>query len=214
MPAAAVITVSDSCYAGTRVDRSGPAVAEVLIAGGFTVVEQLTVPDEQPAIERALRDCAEHTALVVTTGGTGIAVRDVTPEATRNVCDRLLDGVPEVMRAEGRKETIHAALVVTTGGTGIAVRDVTPEATRNVCDRLLDGVPEVMRAEGRNETIYAALSRALCGTLGESLIVNLPGSPRGAVTSLTAVLPLVTHALTLLAGIETPHPETEQHQAR
>jgi len=167
MPAAAVITVSDSCYAGTRVDRSGPAVVEVLIAGGFTVVEQRTVPDEQPAIERALRDCAGH-----------------------------------------------AALVVTTGGTGIAVRDVTPEATRNVCDRLLDGVPEVMRAEGRNETIYAALSRALCGTLGESLIVNLPGSPRGAVTSLTAVLPLVTHALTLLAGTETPHPETEQHQAR
>ena len=167
MPAAAVITVSDSCYAGTRVDRSGPAVVEVLIAGGFTVVEQRTVPDEQPVIERALRDCAGH-----------------------------------------------AALVVTTGGTGIAVRDVTPEATRNVCDRLLDGVPEGMRAEGRNETIYAALSRALCGTLGESLIVNLPGSPRGAVTSLTAVLPLVTHALTLLAGIETPHPETEQHQAR
>jgi molybdopterin adenylyltransferase len=167
MPAAAVITVSDSCYAGTRVDRSGPAVVEVLIAGGFTVVEQRTVPDEQPAIERALRDCAGH-----------------------------------------------AALVVTTGGTGIAVRDVTPEATRNVCDRLLDGVPEVMRADGRNETIYAALSRALCGTLGESLIVNLPGSPRGAVTSLTAVLPLIAHALTLLAGTETPHPETEQHPAR
>ena len=172
MPAAAVITVSDSCYAGTRVDRSGPAAVEVLIAAGFTVVEQRTVPDEQPEIERALRDCAGHAALVVTTGGTGIAVRDVTPEATRKVCDRLLDGVPEVMRAEGRKETIHAAL-----------------------------------------------SRALCGTLGESLIVNLPGSPRGAVTSLTAVLPLVTHALTLLAGTEMPHPETEQdrtqqHQAR
>ena len=164
MPEAAVITVSDSCYAGTRVDRSGPAAVEVLITGGFTVVEQRTVPDEQAAIERALRDCAEHAALVVTTGGTGIAVRDVTPEATRNVCDRLLDGVPEVMRGEGRKETI-----------------------------------------------YASLSRALCGTLGQSLIVNLPGSPRGAVTSLTAVLPLVTHALTLLAGTETPHPETEQH---
>jgi molybdenum cofactor synthesis domain-containing protein len=165
MPAAAVITVSDSCYAGTRVDRSGPAAVEVLIAGGFTVVEQRIVPDEQPAIERALRDCAGHAALVVTTGGTGIAPRDVTPEATRKVCDRLLDGVPEVMRAEGRKETIHASL-----------------------------------------------SRALCGTLGESLIVNLPGSPRGAVTSLTAVLPLVAHALTLLTGTETPHPDTEEHQ--
>jgi molybdopterin biosynthesis enzyme MoaB len=91
---------------------------------------------------------------------------------------------------------------------------VTPEATRSVCERLLDGVPEVMRAEGRRETEYAALSRALCGTLGQSLILNLPGSPRGAATSLTAVLPLVSHALTLLAGTEMPHPESEQQTAR
>ena len=167
MPTAAVITVSDSCYEGTRVDLSGPAVTEVLIAGGFAVVERIIVADEQPAIEQALRRCAER-----------------------------------------------ASLVVTTGGTGIAPRDVTPEATRNVCDRLLDGVPEAMRAEGRRETIYASLSRALCGTLGQSIIVNLPGSPRGAVTSLTTVLPLISHALTLLAGTETPHTEAEQQPAR
>jgi molybdenum cofactor synthesis domain-containing protein len=163
MPQAAVITVSDSSYNGTRVDGSGPAVAQLLAASGFLVVEQVVVPDEQPAIEEALRSCARS-----------------------------------------------AALVVTTGGTGVAPRDVTPEATRNVCERLLDGVPELMRAAGRSETIYASLSRALCGTLGQSLIVNLPGSPRGAVTSLTAVLPLVSHALMLLKGEAAPHLEAEE----
>lgn len=161
MPQAAVITVSDSCYEGRRVDASGPAVARRLADSGFPVVAQVVVPDEQAAIERALRNCA------------------------------------------GKAE-----LVVTTGGTGIAPRDVTPEATRNVCDRLLDGVPELMRAGGREETIYASLSRALCGTLGQSLILNLPGSPRGAVTSLNAVLPLISHALTLLKG-DSRHPEPE-----
>lgn len=162
MPAAAVITVSDSCFQGRRVDGSGPAVAETLIAIGFQVVDRVTIPDEQPAIEEALRHCAQK-----------------------------------------------AALVVTTGGTGVAPRDVTPEATRKVCERLLDGMPELMRAAGREETIYAALSRALCGTLGQSLILNLPGSPRGAVTSLKAVLPLISHALTLLQGEDAPHTETQ-----
>jgi molybdopterin biosynthesis enzyme MoaB len=75
-------------------------------------------------------------------------------------------------------------------------------------------VPEAMRAEGRRETIYASLSRALCGTLGQSIIVNLPGSPRGAVTSLMTALPLISHALTLLVGTETSHPEAQQQPAR
>jgi molybdenum cofactor synthesis domain-containing protein len=95
-------------------------------------------------------------------------------------------------------EGVH--LVVTTGGTGVAARDVTPEATRAVCDRLLDGVAERMRIEGTKKTRFAALSRALCGTRGKSVILNLPGNPKGAVESLEAVLDLIPHALSLLQG--------------
>jgi molybdenum cofactor synthesis domain-containing protein len=91
-------------------------------------------------------------------------------------------------------------LVVTTGGTGVAPRDVTPEATRAVCDRLLDGVAERMRDEGVKKTPFAALSRGICGVRGTALILNLPGSPAGAVESLEAVMELIPHALELLAG--------------
>jgi len=93
---------------------------------------------------------------------------------------------------------------VTTGGTGISARDVTPEATRKVCERLLDGVAELMRAEGLKQTPFAALSRGVCGTIGASLVLNLPGNPAGANQSLKAVLPLIPHALDLLAG-KTEH---------
>jgi molybdopterin adenylyltransferase len=158
MTVAAVITVSDSSFRGQRADLSGPAVAAELTAQGFDVDLRLLVADDQRAIEDALRDAAKK-----------------------------------------------APLVVTTGGTGISDRDVTPEATRAVCSRLLDGIPELMRAEGRQETPYAVLSRALCGTFRtgsgqNTLVLNLPGSPRGAVTSLRIALPLLKHALDLLAG--------------
>ena len=93
---------------------------------------------------------------------------------------------------------------MTTGGTGIAERDITPEATRAVCSRLLDGVPERMRAQGAKKTPFAALSRAVCGICGKSLILNLPGSPKGAVESLEAVLDLLPHAIDLLRG-KTEH---------
>jgi molybdopterin adenylyltransferase len=158
MFAAAVITVSDSCFQGSRVDISGPSLTEVLNTNGFQIVMQLIVPDDATQIEDALR-----------------------------------------------KAAATAALVVTTGGTGVAPRDVTPEATKNVCDRLLDGLSERMRAAGTGETPLAILSRAVCGTLGQSLIVNVPGSPRGAVTSLQAVLPVLPHALRLLSGADTTH---------
>jgi len=154
---AAVITVSDSFSRGEREDLSGPAVTKVLESHGFDVQTRISVPDERPAIEDALRSAV-----------------------------------------------IRARLVVTTGGTGIGLRDVTPEATLAVCDRILEGVAEVMRAEGRRETPLAALGRGLCGTIGTSLVLNLPGSPRGAVTSLRIVLPLLGHALDLLSG-KTDH---------
>jgi molybdopterin adenylyltransferase len=156
--AAIVITISDSSFRGTRADLSGPAVAEALRSAGYQVAAIDIIPDEQPEIERALI-----------------------------------------------RGTERSPLVVTTGGTGISPRDVTPEATRAVCDRILDGLAEEMRIAGRRETPFASLSRAICGCRGQSLVVNLPGSPRGAVTSLRAVLPLVNHALALLAGADAPH---------
>ena len=117
MMRAAVITVSDSCFLGQRVDVSGRVVADLLQAHAFHVVSRLVVPDEQGEIEDALRKQCEGASLVVTTGGTGISLRDVTPEATRAVCDRILDGFAELMRAEGRKQTQFAPLSRSVSGT-------------------------------------------------------------------------------------------------
>jgi molybdopterin adenylyltransferase len=150
---AAVLTVSDSSARGQRADLSGPAVAEALTRRNFQIVAREIVPDEQATISDAIRKMAERARLVVTTGGTGIAQRDVTPEATRAVCDRLLEGVAERMRLEGAKHTP-----------------------------------------------FAALSRGLCGVKGQSIILNVPGSPKGAVESLEAVVELLPHALQLLSG--------------
>jgi len=154
---AAVVTVSDSCSRGEQVDLSGPAVVEVLARRGFLFAGRALVADERGLIQEKLIElCA----------------------------------------------TVR--LVVTTGGTGIASRDVTPEATRAVCERLIEGIAEQMRAEGMRTTRFAALSRAVCGVRGTSLILNLPGSPSGAVESLEAVVDLLPHALELIAG-KTEH---------
>ena len=107
---AAVLTVSDSVALGSRVDVSGPAVVAALEQAGFTVAAREIVPDERTVIEAAIKRLAGKAELVVTTGGTGVAERDVTPEATRAVCERLIEGVAERMRSEGARQTPLAAL--------------------------------------------------------------------------------------------------------
>ena len=107
---AAVVTVSDSCARGEREDKSGPAVAQLLEQLKFSIVAREVVSDDSTKIQNLLIRLARDVRLIVTTGGTGIAPRDVTPEATKAVCDRLVEGVSERMRAEGVKKTPFAAL--------------------------------------------------------------------------------------------------------
>jgi len=154
---AAVVTVSDSCARGERKDISGPAVGELLKKLGFRVAATRIVQDDSMQIQNAL----VHLAL-------------------------------------------EARFIVTTGGTGIAERDVTPEATEAICERLIGGVGERMRLAGAKKTPFAALSRGVCGVRGKTLILNVPGSPSGAVESLEAVADLIPHALNLLDG-KTEH---------
>jgi molybdopterin adenylyltransferase len=104
-------------------------------------------------------------------------------------------------------QTIRASVILTTGGTGIAARDVTPEATRAALDREIPGIPEFMRSKGLEQTPFSALSRAVAGTRHNCLIVNLPGSPRGALFSLAVIEPLIPHIMDLLQGI-TEHANT------
>ena len=151
----AVLTVSDSTVRGTREDLSGPALAARCEELGWPVVARAVVPDDMAAIYGAIVRWADAQA---------------------------------------------ATLILTTGGTGVAKRDVTPEATLRAVERQIPGMAELMRLEGRAQTKFSILSRAVVGSRGSSLVVNLPGSPQGAVFSLNLIAGHIPHVTDLLAG--------------
>lgn len=151
----AVLTISDRSFEGKRPDISGPLAAEILCKNGYQVICQKLVPDELEAIKTALCQLSEQ----------------------------------DEMR-----------LILTTGGTGLAPRDVTPEATLAVCDRIVPGIPEAMRAASLKITPQAMLSRAQAGIRNQTLIINLPGSPKAVRENLDAILPALSHGLELLSG--------------
>ena len=153
--AAKVLTVSDGVIAGTRVDASGAALAELLAANGFAVVDQQVVADGTDSVAAALTD--------------------------------MTDG--------------FAGLVVSTGGTGFAPRDQTPEGTRAVIEREAPGLAEAMRLVNP----LGRLSRGIVGIRGQAVICNTPGSPKGCVEQLQAILDVLPHALRLLADTPTSH---------
>jgi molybdopterin adenylyltransferase len=152
-----VLTISDSVAAGKYDDRSGPAVAARCTELKWEVVSTATLADERIAIEAFLKKAADA--------------------------------------GEGAVD-----LILTTGGTGVGPRDVTPEATQAAIERLIPGFAEHMRAEGRKSTERALLSRGITGIRAKTIIINLPGSPTGAVESLNAIAPLLPHAVDVVHG--------------
>ncbi len=151
----AVLTVSDSVSQGNCEDRSGPAVIEACRARQWEVVTTAVLADDREKIEAKLREWSDSGAYEV---------------------------------------------ILTAGGTGIGPRDVTPEATAAVCQKLIPGLAEEMRRKGLESTPRAALSRSVAGVRGSTLIVNLPGSPKGAAESLAAIASLLSHAAQIVRG--------------
>jgi len=151
----AILTISDSCAQGTRADVSGQTIKEMLGDGDFELVEMATVPDDSGTIAGVLRHFSDEQG---------------------------------------------AELVLTTGGTGLGPRDVTPEATADVCERMVPGLNELLRCEGFKRTPNAVLSRGVAGVRKGTLIVNLPGSPKGVRESLEIILSLLPHAVQMMRG--------------
>ena len=151
---AAVVTVSDKGFSGEREDESGRVVRKMLEGAGIEVARTEIVPDDLTALTGLLEE----------------------------ICGKGLN------------------LIVTTGGTGLSPRDVTPEATLSLIEREVPGMAEAMRAESLKVTPHAMISRAVCGLVGQTLIINLPGSPKGARECLQVVLPAVPHALEVASG--------------
>ncbi|SDE17141.1 MogA/MoaB family molybdenum cofactor biosynthesis protein [Sporomusa acidovorans] len=149
-----IITASDKGSRGEREDLSGKAIAEVMAELG-EVKRYVIVPDEREALSQAMIEMAD---------------------------DLKID------------------LILTTGGTGLGPRDVTPEATLAVIDRQVPGIPEVMRAKSLEKTSRAMLSRAVAGMRGRTLIINLPGSPKGVRECLEVILPALDHGLAIMKG--------------
>jgi molybdopterin adenylyltransferase len=156
-----ILTLSDRSARGERADASGPALANLIQTQGWSVAKEQILPDDEPAIRAALTEWADSGEFDV---------------------------------------------ILTTGGTGFAPRDVTPEATRAVIQRDAPGLAETMRAESLKKTPHAMLSRAVAGIRGRTLIINLPGSPKGAVENLETILPVLSHAVQLLK--DDPSSET------
>jgi molybdopterin adenylyltransferase len=157
---AAVLTVSDGVAEGTRADESGEVLAGLLAGEGYEV-ERRVVPDDRDAIAEAIAELAEESAVVLTTGGTGLGPRDVTPEATAEILERAAPGIAEAIRADSLVKTPHALL-----------------------------------------------SRGLAGVRGETLVVNLPGSPGGCRDGFEVLRPALDHAVSLLGGKSTAHRQT------
>ncbi len=156
----AILTISDAGSRGERADPSGDAIRGLIVGAGGEALRYEIVPDERDLISAKLREW----------------------------CDAG-----------------DVDLIVTTGGTGLSARDITPEATMDVAERVAPGIAEAMRAEGLRHTPKAMLSRAVAVVRGRTLIINLPGSEKGARESLGAVLDVLPHAIDLLRGV-TEHP--------